>query len=120
MGKSHLCIIVTLENIMIISETKDQDEHDVAIINISGSYLHTERNRNVIMLLRGSLAEFMAVLDPKLYQKYLTRDQNGKTLLYFKVLKALYDLLKSLLLFYKNIVKIWKIMLSIPIHTIYA
>ena len=47
----------------------------------------------------------MAILVPSLYRNCVTMDKNGKNLLYVKVLKSLYGLLKSELLFYKNISK---------------
>ena len=38
-------------------------------------------------------------------QKYVTTDKNGQTLLYIKVLNALYGIFNSALLFNKNLVK---------------
>ena len=47
----------------------------------------------------------MNMVDPNLYQKYLTTNQNGKTFIYVKVLKKFYVLLNSALLLYKKPVK---------------
>ena len=47
----------------------------------------------------------MSMVDPDIYQNDVKTVQKGKTLLYVKVLKALYGLLKSALMFYKNIFK---------------
>ena len=57
------------------------------------------------MLLIGRLVELMNMVDPNLYQKYLTTNQNGKTFIYVKVLNKLYGLLNSALLLYKKPVK---------------
>ena len=43
-------------------------------------------------------------LDPKLYRKYV-KDENGKTVLYVELLKALYGTLKTALLFWKLLSK---------------
>ena len=73
---------------MIVSKIEAYAEHDVANIDIPGAYLHNENDKHVIMLLRESLEELMSLVYPKLYQKYVTTDQNGQNLIYVKVLKA--------------------------------
>jgi hypothetical protein len=56
------------------------------------------------MLLKGCLAELMIQVDPNLYRKYIIYNKNNQALLYVKLSKAIYGLLKSALLFYKKIV----------------
>ncbi len=46
----------------------------------------------------------MVHLDPKLYRKYVITSSRGEPILYVKLNKALYGLLKYALLFYKNLV----------------
>jgi hypothetical protein len=48
----------------------------------------------------GEMAEMLVRLDPKLYRKYV-KDENGKSVLYVELLKALYGTLKAALLFWK-------------------
>ena len=57
------------------------------------------------MLFKGKLAELMVMVDPKLYRKYVTYDSKGNTMLYVQMNKALYGLLQSALLFYKQLQK---------------
>ena len=45
------------------------------------------------------------MVESKLYSKFVTYDSKGVALLYVKINKALYVLLKSALLFYKNSVE---------------
>ncbi len=45
----------------------------------------------------------MAKTDPKLYRKYLV-DKKGKKVLYLRLQKALYGMMKSALLFYQKLV----------------
>jgi hypothetical protein len=47
----------------------------------------------------------MVQVEPKLYQKYTTTSAKGEPLLYVKLSKALYGLLQSALLYYKQLVK---------------
>ena len=56
------------------------------------------------MTLRGTLAEMMVLSAPEIYRDYMTLE-NGKKILYVRLKKALYGLLKSALLFYR---KLWR------------
>ena len=47
----------------------------------------------------------MAMVDPKLYRKYVMTDHKGRLILYIKMHKALYGLLRSAILFHKKLVK---------------
>jgi hypothetical protein len=53
--------------------------------------------------MNGTLAELMAKTDPKLYRKYLT-DEKGKKVLYLRLQKALYRMMKSTLSFYRKLI----------------
>jgi hypothetical protein len=48
----------------------------------------------------GEIAEMLVRMDPKLYRKYV-RDENGKSVLYVELLKALCGTLRAALLFWK-------------------
>ena len=58
----------------------------------------------MIMKMNGSLAELMVKTDPKIYRKYFTIEK-GRQVLYLRLQKALYGMMKSALLFYKKLVK---------------
>ena len=55
------------------------------------------------MLLRGQLAEMMVQVDPVMYRKYVTYSPNGQVMLYVRLSKALYGMLRAALLFYKRL-----------------
>ena len=57
----------------------------------------------MIMVMEDQLVELMAMTKPKIYQRYITINKKGKPVLYVKLQKVLYDLLKSTLLFYKKL-----------------
>ena len=56
------------------------------------------------MILKGRPEEMMVQVAPSLYRKYITVDGKGSPLLYVNMEKAMYGLLKSALLFYRQLV----------------
>ena len=57
------------------------------------------------MLLRGRLADIMAMMNKNLYSKFLFINSMWGSMLYVKMKKALYGLLGIVLFFYKLILK---------------
>jgi histone deacetylase 1/2 len=55
------------------------------------------------MRFQGRLAELMVLIAPQVYRKYVTTDTKGEPVLFVKLQKALYGMLKSALLFYKKL-----------------
>ena len=87
---------------MITATIDAHEQRDVATIDILGAFLNAYNNKETFMLLRGRLAELMVQVNPNLYRKYIIYDKNNNALLYVKLSKAIYELLKSVLLFYKK------------------
>ena len=77
---------------------------DVACFDIPGAILHADVNKNITMVFKGRLVELMVQVAPNLYRKYITGNRKGTAILYVKMQKALYGLLRSALLFYKKLV----------------
>ena len=95
---------VATDSIMITATIDAHERRDVATIDIPGAFFNAYNNKETFMLLRGRLAELMVQVDPNLYRKYIIYNKNDQALLYVKLSKAIYGLLKSALLFYKKIV----------------
>ena len=57
----------------------------------------------MLMLLRGKLAEMMVKIDPSLYRKYVTFSPKGVPMLYVRLSKALYRMLRVALVFYRRL-----------------
>jgi len=95
---------VATDSIMITATINAHEQRDVTTIDIPGAFLNAYNDKETFMLLRGRLAELMVQVDPNLYQKFVIYDKNNQALLYVKLSKAIYGLLKSALLFYKTIV----------------
>ena len=80
------------------------ERRDVATCYIPGAFLQADNLDYVLMHLDGVLAELMVQVDPKLYRKFITTNANGKPVLYVKLKKAVYGMMKSALLFYRKLV----------------
>ena len=69
-------VAVFLEMILITSFNDTSKEHDVTVVDIPGSFLATDMDKIVHMVLCGRLTELMAQVDPSIYRKYV-RVENG-------------------------------------------
>ena len=95
---------VSNEAVMITSAIEAHERRDVATIDVPNAYLHAYTNEDIVMLLKGRVAELMVLVDPTLYRKYIKKDSKGQSLLYVRMNKALYGLLESALRFYEKLV----------------
>ena len=91
---------VSLESVLLTAVIDALEHHDVAIVDIPNAFVQTDMvGEKVVMKLRGSLAELLVQVAPEFYSPYVVME-NGKKVLYVKLLKALYGCLRSALLFY--------------------
>ena len=70
------------------------EHRDVAVVDIPNAFVQTDLVKNgkavkIIMVIRGKLADILIKIAPEVYGKYATKDKNGNTILYVKLLKAL-------------------------------
>ena len=72
---------------------------DAVTIETPGDCLHTDSNEEVIIILKGRLADILVNIDPKIYRKYVVMWKVLKVI-YVKLQEALYGLLCIALLFY--------------------
>lgn len=94
------------ESVMLTAVIDAHERRDVATLDIPGAFLHADNNdQNIIMMLKGLLAELMVKIAPQIYRKYLLVTEKGEKILYVRMTKALYGMLKSALLFYRKLVK---------------
>ena len=70
-------------------------------MDIANAFLHAENDENILMLLRGRLAEMMVQVDPSMYRKYITYSSNRQAMLFVRLSKSLYGMLRVVLLFHK-------------------
>jgi hypothetical protein len=93
------------DSVMITSAVDAHEGRVVVTCDIPGAFLHADLDEEVIMLLRGQLADLMVQVDPELYGPYFCKTKKGESIPYVKMLKAMYGLLRSALLFYLKLVK---------------
>jgi hypothetical protein len=94
---------VGLKSVFATAAIDAKENREVVTINTPGAFLHTTNEDYVVIRMNGMLAKLMAKTDPKLYQKYLT-DEKGKKVLYLRLQKELYGMMKSALLFYRKLI----------------
>ena len=78
----------------------------MATMEVPSDFLHTSMNSKdpkVHMVLQGKLAELMVKVGPKIHRKLFRTDSKGRMIFYFEMKKALYVMLKPVLLFYMNL-----------------
>jgi hypothetical protein len=95
---------VATELVFITAVISTHEGRNVACSDIPGTFLHADVNEDITMVLKDRLAELMVQVAPNLYRKYIAVDRKGTAILYIKMQKALYRLLRSALLFYKKLV----------------
>lgn len=96
-----------LESVLITAAIDATEERDVAIIDIPNAFVTTcltNEEDKAIMRMRGKLTELLVKVAPKIYMKYVTMNSKGETVLYVKLLNALYGIMKTALLFYQKFV----------------
>jgi hypothetical protein len=80
------------------------ERRDVGCYDIPGAFIHADSDEDITMVLKGRLAKLMVQVAPNLYRKYILVDKRNTPILYVKIQKALYGLLRSALLFYQKLV----------------
>ncbi len=89
---------VAIESVMLSATIDATEGRDVATVDISGAFMQADIDELVHVKFEGEIAEMLVKMDPKLYRKYV-KDENGKTVLYVELLKALYGTMRAALLF---------------------
>ena len=88
----------------ITSAIEAHEGRDVITMDMPGAFLHADTDEEVHMLLRGQLAELMVKIDPKLYRPYITKNGRGESIMFVKMQKAMYGMMRASLLFYLKLV----------------
>jgi hypothetical protein len=63
------------------------------VVDVPGAFLGADVDEDVILVIRGILAELLVKTAPNIYRKYITLDSNNHPVLYVKLQKALYGCL---------------------------
>ncbi len=95
---------VALESVFVTATIDAKEKQKVVTVDVPGAFLYADNEDYVLMEMNGSLAELMVKMDPKIYWKYVTI-KKGRQVLYLRLQKALYGMMKSALLFYRKLIK---------------
>jgi len=93
-------LMVATESLLLTCIIDAEEEHDVATVDLPGAFMHTGMNDVVHMWVAGKMAEILAKIDPEKYGPHVTIEQ-GKTVLYMQLNKALYRMIQAVLLFWR-------------------
>jgi hypothetical protein len=96
---------VSTESVFITSAIAASEKRKVRCYDIPSAFVNTDVDEDVLMVLKGELAEMMMQIAPQTYQKYVTVDRKGTPILFVKLQKALYGLMRASLLFYRKLQK---------------
>ena len=84
------------------------EERDVATCDIPNAFIQTEQagvdkdRQGYTLKIRGKLAHLLVEIDPSTYSPYITKEKRND-IIYVKVLKTIYGMLQSALLFYTKL-----------------
>ena len=95
---------VGTESIFHIATIAAHERRQTAVVDLPGAFMQAENEDLIHLKLEGKLAELFVKMDPKMYRKFITTE-NGKTVLYAEMKKALYGTLKAAKLFQKMLTK---------------
>ena len=98
---------VSTESVLLTATIDAEEGRDVATIDIPNAFVQTELSSDemVVMRLRGKLAELMVQVAPEIYSKYVIYNNKGETMLYVRLLKALYGIIRAAILFYEKFLR---------------
>ncbi len=91
---------VWTESTFITTTIAAKEWQRVRCYNVPSAFVNTDVDKDVLMVLKGELAEMMVQIALEIYRKYVTLDKKGTKILYVKLQKALYGLIRASLLFY--------------------
>ncbi|GFH56607.1 hypothetical protein CTEN210_13083 [Chaetoceros tenuissimus] len=92
---------LAVESLMALLVVFAHEKRDVAVFNVPGAYLHADLppDKFVLLKIEGQFVDIMVDVNPEFKED--VRYENGKKVLYVQILKALYGMIESALLWYE-------------------
>ena len=91
---------MSTESTFITATIAAKEGRKVRCYDVPSEFVNTDVDEDVVMVLKGELADMMVQIAPEVYRKYIAADRKGTPILYVKLQKALYGLMRASLLFY--------------------
>ena len=100
---------VSTEAVMVTGVIESKQGRDILMANIPNAFVQTniknEKGQDrITMKIKGPLIHILVEIIPETYTNYIT-EENVQRLLYIMMQKALYGMLVSTVLFYKELIK---------------
>ena len=95
---------VTMDGLLTTCCIDAKQEREIITLDIPNAFVQTplpDNDEGIIMQIKGKLAEILTEQFPMIYSKYIQIENNSSTL-YIVMRKALYGMMMSSLLFYRN------------------
>jgi hypothetical protein len=96
---------VSTESTFVTAAIAAKEKRKVRCYDIPSVFVNTDVDEDVLIVLRGELADMMLQIAPQIYRKYVTVNRKGTPILCVKLHKALYGLMRASLLFYRKLRK---------------
>jgi hypothetical protein len=80
---------VSTESTFITAAIAASKKRKVRCYDIPSAFVNTDVDEDVLMVLKGELAEMMVQIAPQVYRKYVNVDKKGTPILYVRLQKAL-------------------------------
>ena len=80
---------VSTESTFVTATIAAKERRKVRCYDVPSAFVNTDVDEDVIMVLKGELADLMTQIAPEVYRKYVTVDRKGTPILYVKLQKAL-------------------------------
>jgi hypothetical protein len=93
---------VSVESLFLSCVIDAKEQRKVVTCDIPGAFMQADINEVLHVRLKGPLAQLLTKVDPKLYTKFLSKE-NGKDVMYVRLAKALYGTLQVAMLFWKDL-----------------
>ena len=99
---------VATESVLLTCIIDAEEGRDVAIIDIPNAFIQTkveDEKDQVLIRVRGILADMLVEIAPDVYGPYVSTDKKGNKTLILQCLNAIYGTMVASLLYYKKFVK---------------
>ena len=95
-----------IESILLTATIEAEERRDVMTADVPNAFVQTSMpeskpGERVMMKIKGAVVDMLLEIDPETYKEYVVYEKNVKVL-YVELLKALYGMLQSSLLYYKK------------------
>jgi hypothetical protein len=96
---------VATESVILTSIIDAEENRDSATIDVPNAFIQTvveDKNKRVIVRIRGMLVDILVKISPEVYADYVTTDKKGNKQILVECLNAIYGTMVAALLYYQK------------------